>query len=602
MANFQKIQLTRSSVVGSVPLASELDEGELALNFADKKLFFKNSSGTVEDIVGISNVSAGIITTSSATEGNTTGLVGIGVSDPKEKLHVAGTVRIEGSVGQFNASGDDTARMLSRKEYIQFDRTDSNNTSSGSDGSRIYADATASATDIGDLVLGLSDNSSAGSQSFVIRNESSAASGGEGVGYTDIAYFGTDGSHQARVGVGTTTPIANLDVTSDSFTTVAIRGENTDATLQLVTHAESTPDNEDGWTIRNDYSESDTLAFRYDNIVRIKVLNTGRTGIGRTPTNFKLEVNDDILAIGSSPSVRIQDTDTADTHETVRLTSGGSNDAFEIQSQSSTYASSVNLYRIERDSSGATLHDFRIGASSTILSVSSTGIVVAGTSSATTLTDGTASINSGAITGATTATFSGNVTATTAPSTGDHLTNKTYVDSLVSTTAILNSVYPDGKRPAYYQDTTGKTSTNDRYFRRIQKISDPDSIVTLAEGGDATEHATKGTRLHFNANGKYQVKIGVTFDDNDTTSNDGYRLLVTRNSDVDQPFTHGLNGGELRSSDNASENHNAVMQEIIDITDHTSNDQIMLFFVVTYSSANVNSWSGQLNLEILKLT
>jgi hypothetical protein len=47
-----KIILKKSSVVDKVPLASDLDYGELALNYADSKLFFKKSDNTVGVIGG----------------------------------------------------------------------------------------------------------------------------------------------------------------------------------------------------------------------------------------------------------------------------------------------------------------------------------------------------------------------------------------------------------------------------------------------------------------------------------------------------------------------------------------------------------------------
>lgn len=50
MAN--KVLLKKSSVVNKVPLPGDLDYGELALNYADGKLFYKNTSNTVAQIGG----------------------------------------------------------------------------------------------------------------------------------------------------------------------------------------------------------------------------------------------------------------------------------------------------------------------------------------------------------------------------------------------------------------------------------------------------------------------------------------------------------------------------------------------------------------------
>ena len=45
-----KIIHKKSSVAGKVPLATDLEVGELAINLADKKLFSKDSGGNVVEI------------------------------------------------------------------------------------------------------------------------------------------------------------------------------------------------------------------------------------------------------------------------------------------------------------------------------------------------------------------------------------------------------------------------------------------------------------------------------------------------------------------------------------------------------------------------
>lgn len=48
----RRILLKRSSTAGSAPLATQLVEGELALNTADGKLFYKRSNGSIGEIAG----------------------------------------------------------------------------------------------------------------------------------------------------------------------------------------------------------------------------------------------------------------------------------------------------------------------------------------------------------------------------------------------------------------------------------------------------------------------------------------------------------------------------------------------------------------------
>ena len=54
MAN--KVLLKKSSVASKVPLVTDLDYGELALNYADGKLYFKNSGNTVKSFTFDDNV------------------------------------------------------------------------------------------------------------------------------------------------------------------------------------------------------------------------------------------------------------------------------------------------------------------------------------------------------------------------------------------------------------------------------------------------------------------------------------------------------------------------------------------------------------------
>lgn len=58
MAN--KIILKKSAVVAKVPQPTDLDYGELALNYADGKLYYKNTSNTVAQIGGGSGTAGGI--------------------------------------------------------------------------------------------------------------------------------------------------------------------------------------------------------------------------------------------------------------------------------------------------------------------------------------------------------------------------------------------------------------------------------------------------------------------------------------------------------------------------------------------------------------
>ena len=66
---FTPIQLYRSSTSSNTPSASDLQDGELAINTADEKLFFKNSSGVVKEIGSSGGSTGDVAGPASATDG-----------------------------------------------------------------------------------------------------------------------------------------------------------------------------------------------------------------------------------------------------------------------------------------------------------------------------------------------------------------------------------------------------------------------------------------------------------------------------------------------------------------------------------------------------
>jgi hypothetical protein len=68
-SGFTPIQLYRSSTSTNTPSASDLQDGELAINTADEKLFFKNSSGVVKTIASTAGTVGDVAGPASATDG-----------------------------------------------------------------------------------------------------------------------------------------------------------------------------------------------------------------------------------------------------------------------------------------------------------------------------------------------------------------------------------------------------------------------------------------------------------------------------------------------------------------------------------------------------
>lgn len=52
---YTPIQLYRTTTAAAEPTAGNLNDGELAINLTDEKLFFKNASGTVKTLASTSN-------------------------------------------------------------------------------------------------------------------------------------------------------------------------------------------------------------------------------------------------------------------------------------------------------------------------------------------------------------------------------------------------------------------------------------------------------------------------------------------------------------------------------------------------------------------
>ena len=84
-SGFTPIQLYYSTVSGHVPVSTALLDGELAINSADGKLYYKNNTGTVTLLAGLSGFSgasgySGANGTSGYSGSGTSGYSGSGVS------------------------------------------------------------------------------------------------------------------------------------------------------------------------------------------------------------------------------------------------------------------------------------------------------------------------------------------------------------------------------------------------------------------------------------------------------------------------------------------------------------------------------------------
>ena len=95
MAN--KVLLKKSSVVSKVPLTTDLDYGELALNYADEKLYFKNASNAIKSF----NVTPSTLT------------IGTGLSGTSYDGSSAVTIAIDSTVATLSGSQTLTNKTIS---------------------------------------------------------------------------------------------------------------------------------------------------------------------------------------------------------------------------------------------------------------------------------------------------------------------------------------------------------------------------------------------------------------------------------------------------------------------------------------------------------
>lgn len=87
MAN--KVLLKKSSVAAKVPLVTDLDYGELAINYADGKLYYKTATNTINSFT----TGAGTVTSVSGT-GTVSGLTLTGTVTSSGNLTLGGTLSL----------------------------------------------------------------------------------------------------------------------------------------------------------------------------------------------------------------------------------------------------------------------------------------------------------------------------------------------------------------------------------------------------------------------------------------------------------------------------------------------------------------------------
>jgi hypothetical protein len=90
------IRLKKSAVTSNAPTTGDIDYGELAINYADGKLYYKTASNTIDYFGSVGAGGTTLWTLNGSDIYYNSGNVGIGVTDPGEALEVDGNVEITG--------------------------------------------------------------------------------------------------------------------------------------------------------------------------------------------------------------------------------------------------------------------------------------------------------------------------------------------------------------------------------------------------------------------------------------------------------------------------------------------------------------------------
>lgn len=99
-----KVIIKRSGIAGDIPLASQLEFGELALNYADGRLFAKRSNGSVTDLAGLPNSNTTMYVSTQGDDRNS----GMEPGEPKRTIRAA-----------LNASNPNTTIYVEAGTYIE---------------------------------------------------------------------------------------------------------------------------------------------------------------------------------------------------------------------------------------------------------------------------------------------------------------------------------------------------------------------------------------------------------------------------------------------------------------------------------------------------
>ena len=309
-----KIVTKNSSTASAVPTASDLVQGELAVNVADKRLFTEDNGGAIVELgtnpstidinagtidgttIGASSASTGAFTTLTATGltvdtntlyvDSTNNRVGIGTSSPAEPLHVQ-----EGSSGITSRAG--TVALIE-----------------GSGNTKVTV--ASGATSTGELLFGRSTDNDSG-RIVYDHSDNSLASW---TNSTERMRIDSSG----RVGIGTSSPNESLHVYNAAANVVA-NFESGDAKA-FISFKDNSTTNTDTVFLGAD---GNNMAFYAGSASaeRMRIDSAGNVGVGTTSPSAILQSNAVAPTYTNASTVFFGSTTNNSAHNGIMLSSFG---------------------------------------------------------------------------------------------------------------------------------------------------------------------------------------------------------------------------------------------------------------------------------------